>query len=406
MVRKYLQGVFELTSIRNVRIYLLLSFTQNLWFLEAVWFFYWARFASYTQIGVAFSILTLFWILMEVPTGVLADLFGRKFAIVLGFASLLVGGFFLLTGTKFWWLILGCVFENFGRASISGALDALVYDDLLSRKKASLFPGIISLKTQVSFFAYTVATITGGLAYTVNFRLPYLFMLIAAFSSFVISLQIVEKFVRDNPRIEWRKYIEWSKEGFRQLLNPRLRWFMFPAVLIMMLYFQYDWGFSKPAIAVQAGLFWQGQGFMYAFLGFLNVLMIGLLPKFRRIISDRKGIFLLCTICALGYLISSYSLVFLSVVSLILIDLSGYLADPWISIVINERIDSVSRATTLSTLQFIAKVPYSLINVLAGAALDGEGAKLFHFWLGLGAIILLIVWVVAIKKKNIMLVRC
>ena len=62
---------------------------------------------------------------------------------------------------------------------------------------------------------------------------------------------------------------------------------------------------------------------------------------------------------------------------MILIMIAGGLAAPWISIIVNKRIDSKNRATTLSTVALLTKIPYVLVAVAAGKMIEEGKIGLF-----------------------------
>ena len=185
----------DILKLRNVRCYVLLSAFYGTWFVEAVWFFYWARFASYTQIGIMFSVLTVVRILSEIPTGVFADKFGRKLSVNIGAFSMLAGSVLVFSAPNLWWFFIGSFFEDIGRSFISGADKALVYDDLKSRGKHNHFNFIISYKLRISIIVFAMTVIIGGLLYKVYFRLPNILMSLSYLGAFITSLLMTEKAV-------------------------------------------------------------------------------------------------------------------------------------------------------------------------------------------------------------------
>lgn len=87
---------------------------------------------------------------------------------------------------------------------------------------------------------------------------------------------------------------------------------------------------------------------------------------------------------------------------MLLIGLSGDLSTPWVSIVVNDEIESKYRATALSTVALLAKVPYVLLAVIAGTM--AEKGTFSYFCLGVGTVIMMSVLAGAlmnIRKKAI-----
>ena len=68
---------------------------------------------------------------------------------------------------------------------------------------------------------------------------------------------------------------------------------------------------------------------------------------------------------------------------MLLMHLSGVTSRVWTNIVVNERTPSEIRATTLSTVALLTKLPYVLVAVIAGLMIDA--GQLGTFVLGMAA---------------------
>jgi hypothetical protein len=81
-----------------------------------------------------------------------------------------------------------------------------------------------------------------------------------------------------------------------------------------------------------------------------------------------------------------------------MLETSGNIGDPWTSSVVNKHMNSKFRATTLSTLAFVTRIPHFFVNILAGNSIDGVGIAPFHLWLGVT--ILLIIGVSLTSRRK------
>jgi MFS family permease len=59
------------------RKFLIYKFVMNLWFVEAIWLYFYRVFMTDGQVGTLDSVAFLIGLLVEVPSGALADKFGR-----------------------------------------------------------------------------------------------------------------------------------------------------------------------------------------------------------------------------------------------------------------------------------------------------------------------------------------
>lgn len=115
-----------------------------------------------SEIGILQSILFFSCMLLEVPSGLMADKYGRKITIIFGFVGLALSGCgFILFST---FLPFAILFFLFG-ASIamgSGSDRALLYDNLLSEGREKEYPRILSTARAVGAIALGISMFIGG----------------------------------------------------------------------------------------------------------------------------------------------------------------------------------------------------------------------------------------------------
>ncbi|MBG7609306.1 MAG: MFS transporter [Anaerolineae bacterium] len=84
------------------------------------------------QVGIVMGLYSLTIVLLELPTGGLADTIGRKRVAILAYSFILVSGFVLLGAFTFPIFLIGSILNGVGRALSSGALDAWFVDAIKS----------------------------------------------------------------------------------------------------------------------------------------------------------------------------------------------------------------------------------------------------------------------------------
>ena len=107
------------------------------------------------------------------------------------------------------------------------------------------------------------------------------------------------------------------------------------------------------------------------------------IPFFKRKVSELSGLLIMALIMAFSFFAASFSIGYWGILIMIFIAFSGKLAYPWISIIVNKEIPSANRATTLSTISLITKIPYVLVAVVAGKAVEQGQLKAFNSYVGL-----------------------
>lgn len=116
------------------------GFLKNLRFFEPfIILIFRANGLSFFQIGLLYSVRDLTNNLMEIPTGVLADTFGRRRAMVLAFSSYLISFSVFYLFDEFYIYALAMLFFGLGEAFRSGTHKALILEylkrhDMLDQK--------------------------------------------------------------------------------------------------------------------------------------------------------------------------------------------------------------------------------------------------------------------------------
>ncbi len=185
---------------RNIRVYYLFMASTGFMIFLPVWIIYLidGRGLSLTEVGVIESFFWLTVIIAEVPTGAIADRFGRRISLALGaimFALSTVifaiaDGFPLLLGS---YLVMGI-----GMTLYSGAGDALLFDTLRVLGRTRDYEHHAGRSHGLFFAAMVLATAVGGPA---AFLLGYTVTILISSAVFLGSA-VAAMLLREPPRRE------------------------------------------------------------------------------------------------------------------------------------------------------------------------------------------------------------
>jgi DHA1 family quinolone resistance protein-like MFS transporter len=115
------------------------------------------------QVGIVMGLYSLTIVVLEVPTGGLADTIGRKRVAILAYSVTLLSGIVLLGAFSFSIFLFGFMLSGVGRALSSGALDAWFVDALKSADPdVDLQPAFAKVGT-FSLLSLGVGTLGGSL---------------------------------------------------------------------------------------------------------------------------------------------------------------------------------------------------------------------------------------------------
>ena len=132
------------------------------------------------EIGILQSFLFFSSVALEIPSGLLADRYGRKVSLIIGFLGLFISGIgFLLFSSFIPFAIIFCLFG----ASIamgSGSDRALLYDNLLAENRAEEYPKILSRARAIGAVSLGLSMLLGGvLQDTWSWNSVYIFFAIS-----------------------------------------------------------------------------------------------------------------------------------------------------------------------------------------------------------------------------------
>jgi len=118
------------------------GFLKNLRFFELLilLFFTVARGLSYTQFGILVAVREVSIYLLEIPTGIVADVTGRRRAMMACFVSYLISFAIFTLGDGFWAFVPGMVLFAAGEALRSGTHKSMIMQHLADNAAAMRGP--------------------------------------------------------------------------------------------------------------------------------------------------------------------------------------------------------------------------------------------------------------------------
>ena len=205
---------------RNGLLLLGVALAGNMCFDRALWIIYLQeRGFSLLQVGLLESLLHITIMIFEVPTGVLADLFGRKASIIIGHAlwtlylvGMVFAGNIIVAALSFFCLGLSLSF-------ISGAEVALLYDSQKALHTEKGFTRTVGLYYGVMTVGMAAAMAAGGLVRQVSWPLVFLLGALAQLTAVALSCLLTEVPVHaEATRAEPRR-----SEPLQARLTPHLK---------------------------------------------------------------------------------------------------------------------------------------------------------------------------------------
>lgn len=368
--------------MKNIKIAYALSFLWRSWFWLGIWVFNYLRYTDYAGIGLLETVMITTATLGEIPTGVIADLIGKKKTIIIAFFLGALGNIVQAIAPNYYVLMASIMIMTIGGAFYSGSLEALVYDTLKEQSLTQSFKKVIARINTMQNVGMAVAGICGGYLYQLNYAYPFYGVAIAYLIGMILSFGLIEPSV-DTEKYSWKRFLLQNKEGFGQLfMNKRIAYmsllFLVPSAFMIA-----TENVLNDATAIELG-FKSTQLGIFATLLYLFGIYAS--EKSEWIISkmNAKNIFiLLLLIYFLTLVVMPKASFVVGAILLLLRYGASTIFGNYESVRINDAIDSRYRATTLSTFSLIKNIPYIFTATAIGALMNIYTVKVFSMYFGI-----------------------
>lgn len=305
------------------------------------------------QLVLIGTIMELTVLLFEIPTGLVADFFGRKKSLVVG--TFIIGVAHILEGSfpTFWVIAVGAALWGIGWTFISGAEQAWIADELENKDLDQVFLKGAQYSSLGSFIGIIVSVLLATV-FTVQIAILIaggLLVLIAVIAVIVVPETKFVRIVR-NDTTSLRQIGLAIKGGLAQIKgNSVLVWLVAITLLTGLASEGFDrlWGahfIENFQLNEQSSIYWFGAFFAVAFL--LNIVVLKVVEVY---VKERfaNALLALNSLLIITMLFFAFSGSFLLAVLLYWIIASLREVNyPLVSVMINKRLQPQGRATALS----------------------------------------------------------
>ncbi len=339
---------YKIQLKKNINKNYIYTLLQNIDLTRGIWMIYLAsKGMSLTQLGLLETVFHITSFFMEVPTGAVADIFGRKISRIFGRVLSLVSVIILLAADSFLWFAVSFVFTALSYNLESGAGDALLYDSLKEIGEEEKYMKISGNKEVFYQVAGIVSFLLGGYMATKSYGIAFTLTIIVG------TVALLQSFSFKEPSIGRKRETEEKGNIFVKQLkdsisvvrkNPRIGFLIVFTEIILTFctcIFFYLQNFLKGNGYNEAVI-----GIIYAAAYLVSALTAPQVHRIEKIIKE-QGILLITPFitvaCLWGIALSAYHFIFFIV--LMITEEVVYVA---MSDYINKMIPSENRATILS----------------------------------------------------------
>lgn len=372
-----------------------------MWFMGAVWLYFYRIYITDQQVGILDGLAFAIGLIAEVPSGVLADRFGRSKIVRLG--QVLIGSGLLMQalGSGFIPFFVGQAITMVGASFASGADEALFFEKLNFKRDSLEWRKLLTRGSQASLIASVVALVVGGVLHTINPRFPWVLSGFAFIIATLVIWQIKDDVIRksSNKLIgEIKEYLHDIQVGFSQFRLPKL-WLYVPIILVVQgLFYAAGWGLLRLILLDRFHFDPLWGSIAVATSSLITVGILALMHKYADRMSERRVITFISLSAAASLLLSLANIGSWGYAVILILYAGEHILHPFMSEVLNYHAPENQRATVLSVASFLRILPYVILAPIIGY-LNTNG-KLEYFLIFWAFLILLAILIYLSNKKQ------
>ncbi len=151
-----------------------------------------ARGFSLVEIGLAETVFHITSLIFEIPSGILADIYGRKKMLLVSHIMAMIGNMIMVFSDGLGLVCLSFVFHALTYNFASGSGDALAYDSLKSVNQEERYEKYFSNQTIIYRIGTAVSTLCAGAALFMGYQLAYFISALTHVVTFWFTCGLVE----------------------------------------------------------------------------------------------------------------------------------------------------------------------------------------------------------------------
>ena len=373
----------------------------NMWFVGAIWLYFYRLFITDQQVGILDGFAFAIGLLAEVPSGALADKFGRDRTVKLG--QLLSGSGFLIqsVASNFLLIFIGQTIIMIGFALVSGADDALFFERLKFDKNSNDWRKLVTRASQMALVGSLFAYVIGGWTYSIEPRIPWVLNGIAFISSAIVIWSVKDmrpKKARQNFLPEIKDYLLDIKTGFAQFKTPKLLIYIPFILTVQGLFYASSFGLLRLIMLDRFHFspFWGSV--VVASSSLITVGILAYMHKYADKLGEKKVLITIGLIAVSSLVLSVANIGYWGYIVILAIYAGEQVLNPYMSEVLNTHSPENQRATVLSVASFFKSLPYVLLAPAIGYLNNHN--KIEYFLIAWSIVVLIAIFIYLSSKKR------
>jgi len=355
-----------------------------LWFMVAmpiIVLFFQEHGLTLTEVMILQSIYSFSVALFEIPSGFIADVFGRKRTIVLSTIFTFIGFLVFSLFGGFYAFAIAQVLVGIGGSLMSGSDSAIIYDTLLETNSKTTYTKIEGRTYAIGNFSEAFAGILGGFLAVGSIYMPIYVQTSILFFSIPIAFTLIEPSMHKENKLDrsFKAVLEVVK--FAMVDNHKLKWLIIYSSAMGVATLSIAW-FAQPffkSINIPLAYF----GILWAILNFSAGLTSFNAHQFDKKYENYKILFYISLAMPTSFIFLGYSASVFGLIFILFIYLLRGLVTPILRNAINENTTSNKRATVLSVRSLIIRISFAISAPILGYIADNYSLAISFYGLAI-----------------------
>lgn len=384
---------------KNISKNYVFTFLKEFNLTHGIWMIYLAsKGLSLTELGLVEAIFHVTSFIMEIPTGVVADIWGRKASRVCGRIGQLISALIIIYSNSFLGFAIGFIVTALSYNLESGAGEALIYDSLKETGDEKKYMKVSGVNEIIMQAAQTGGLVLGGFLSNYSYTYAYAVTIVVSLVAIIQALSFKEPNIKmEIEEKSFKIFKNQVSESFKIIAgNKKLGFLIIFSQAIFM--FNTSIFFYIQNYLLHKGISKGNIGIILAASSLAAVITASQTYKIEKKVGEKVIILLLplvIAICIWGVALSKYYYIFFIVInaieSIIFVAVSDYT---------NKLIPSDKRATILSMGSMIFSLYMMIVFPIIGKLGDKYSLQFSFKALALIATIMAVINVIVLRANK------
>ncbi len=354
--------------LSNIKLfYFYQFFRESVFWLPIITLFWQSNGLNLTQIMLLQSIYAICIVMLEIPTGAIADKVGRKTSLILSAIFGIVGFSIYGFGTGFLTFMIAEIILAFANTFLSGADSAFIYDSLKEAKKEDSFKSVRGNVKSLAYLAAGVSAIIGGLvAAKYDMRLTFFMSVGALILMLIFSLRFIEPKIKAKSEVSYQKHVF---ESFRQIFKNKQLLFLVLFHGLVSLFARTNLWFYQPYMK-ESGIPLIYFGIIWASLNLFAIAGSKSASRLESFLGEKKALWFIVLLISLSTIFISQIFMFLGIIFIFMQQFNRGFVVPVVENYTHKHLESHNRATLISIQGMIGSLFFAVVAPFFGWVAD------------------------------------